>query len=101
MCQMVACYVGLETARQNIVLSLRLDVHGQNSPNTGLFFYANLIRLECLQYGLWNTRERKYWANFVLFLVPQIPAARSRGYLPLTHILFCSQWSQCEVSESS
>jgi imidazoleglycerol phosphate dehydratase HisB len=49
---MVACYVGLETASQNIVLSLRLDVHGQNSLNTGLPFYANLIRLECLQYGL-------------------------------------------------
>jgi imidazoleglycerol phosphate dehydratase HisB len=52
MCQMVARYVGLETASQNIVLSVRLDVHGQNSLNTGLFFYANLIRLECLQYGL-------------------------------------------------
>ncbi len=50
MCQMVACYVGLDTTSQNIVLFFRLDVHRQNLVNIGLFFYANIIGLECPSY---------------------------------------------------
>lgn len=35
------------------------------------------------------------------FLVPQIPNVRSCGSMSPTHLLFCPQWSQREISEPS